>query len=321
MSASQITVAQARELLYQFYCPENINSTKFLAGLNKVSQRGINSGKYLGNIVSGVFDSSTGYITLPYEVQSILAVTVNGCPEVIFNEFFEYVTVGPGELRSDLYNQGILVDAGDGYPTNRDIVDPNYLKFILNAPADAGKTVRIFGTSGEAGSLGEDLYDSSTGIRGMPLTLAYPSATTSFKVQKITGLQFEGGRIGLTGLYVLTDGDDYFLSKFYPFELIPSYKRYKTQTTNNRIGMKFWRKWVQMTAETDFVYPPSLAYLQLALQALKHEETGYLQEAIAEWAAAMKWLNDETRSSRGSAQFNINFAPFGPYRQTAPNAY
>jgi hypothetical protein len=315
------TVAQARELLFQFYTPADPNSVNFLRGLNKVSARLINDGKWKGNVVPGVFDSSTGYITLPYEVQSILSVHVNGCPEVVFNEFFEYVSVGPGELRSDLHNQGLLVDMGDGWPCQRDIETANYLKFILNAPADAGKTVRIFGTSGEAGSLGEDLYDSTTGVRGMPVTLAYPSVTTNFKVQKITGLQFQSGRVGLTGLYVVTSGDDYFLSRYYPFETNPTYKRYKTQTTTQRIGLKFRRRWVQMTAETDWVYPGNLAALQLGLQALKHEETGYLEEAMNEWAAAVKWLNDELRANHGSAIFPINWAPFGPYRTTAPNAY
>jgi hypothetical protein len=155
----------------------------------------------------------------------------------------------------------------------------------------------------------------------MPVTLAYPSVTTSFKVKSISALEFQGGRVGLTGLYSLTSGDDYFLSKYYPFERVPSYKRYKTQTTTKRIGMKFWRRWVQMTAETDLVFPGNLAFLQLGLQALKHEETGYLDRAMEEWAAAMKWLNDETRANQGSAQYNINFAPFGPYRSTAPNAY
>jgi hypothetical protein len=316
-----VTVAQARELTYQFYTPENINSTKYLPGLNKVCERLINNAKYKGNVVDGVFDSSTGYVTLPLEVQSVLSVHVNGCPEVVFNEFFEYVTVGPGELRPELYNQGILIDMGDGWATQRDIVDASYLKFILNAPADAGKTVRIYGTSGEAGSLGEDLYDSSTGVRGVEVTLAYPSVTTAFKVQKITGLQFETGRVGLTGLYTTTSGDDYFLSKFYPYETKPTYKRYKTQTTNNRIGLKFRRRWIQMTAETDWVFPGNIAAIQLGLQALRHEETGYLKEAMDEWAAAMKWLNDEVRANNGSAQFPINFAPFGPYRTTAPNAY
>lgn len=318
---SQLTVAQARELLYSFYTPSNAASPLFLTGLNKVCQRFINSGKWNGNVLNGVFDSSTGYITLPYEVQSVLAVTVNGCPEVIFNEFHELVTVGPGELKPELHNQGLLIDSGDGFVTQRDIIDPNYLKFIINAPADANKVVRIFGTSGEAGSLGEDLYDSTTGVRGMPLTLAYPSTTTSFKVQKLTGLQFATGRVGLTGLYVLTSGDDYFLSKYYPFEINPSYKRYKTQTTAQRIGLKYWRRWVQMTAETDWVFPGNLAALQMGLQALKHEETGYLEKAAEEWGAAFKWLNDELRANFGSAQFAINFAPFGPYRSTAPNAY
>lgn len=318
--ATQLTVALARELLYEFYTPDDPNSAEFLPRLNKVTQRLINSGKWLGNVFDAVFDSSDGHITLPYEAQSILGVQVHRTPGVIFNEFHEYSIVGPGELRADRPTQGVLIDAGDGYATKHDILEPNYLKFILNAPADAGITVRVFGEFPDDEG-GEPIYDSTTGVQGRSVTLAYPSVTTNFKAKRINHIVFSAPRDALVGFYVLTDGDDRLLSHYLPWETIPNYKRYKTQTTTRRIGLKLQRRWVQLRYESDPVYPGNLAALQLGGQAYQHETTGYLDQANQEWATALNWLSQEARANRGAAQFAVPYAPFGPYVRTVSNAH
>lgn len=308
---TSVTVATARALLFQYVTPGDPSSAEFLTALNLACERLIQSGKYLGSVVERVFDSSDGFITLPFDTQAILGVQIDRCPAVVFNEFHEYVQVGPGQMREELHTQGVLVDYGDGHATKKDILEANYLKFILNAPADAGKTVRVYGESGEAGSYGEEIYDSSTGIRGMLVTLAYPSVTTAFKVKKITGLEFQSGRIGLTGLYVLTTGDQRYLSNYYPFEIYPRYKRFKTQTTTKRIALKCQIRFVPMTAETDWVIPGNLGALKMELISLGLEDQNYFDKADASHARAVRLLSLEARANYGADIFTVNFQPYG----------
>lgn len=318
---TSLTVGSSRPILYTYATPADQNSSAYIGKLNQVCARLLDMGKYVGSIVERAFDGSEGFITLPFDTEAILGVQIDRCPALVFSEFHEFIQVGPGQMREELHTQGVLVDMGDGFATKKDILEANYLKFIINAPADAGKTVRIYGESGEAGSYGEDIYDSTTGVRGMSVTLTYPSVTTNFKVKKITGLEIEAGRVGLMGLYVLTSGDDRLLSKYYPFEFYPTYKRFKTQTTTKVILLKCQVRFVPMTAETDWVIPGNIGALKFGLMALNYEDTGYEESANENWNKARSLLSLEARSKNGSDIFALNFAPYGNWNGNIGNMH
>jgi hypothetical protein len=322
MSDTALTVAIARQYLER-YVPPNED---FLPMLNQACEILINKGKYKGMVIDCIFDSSTGYITLPYEIQSILAVTVRNVPEVVFGEFQTYITTGPGKLKFDMQNQGILVDWGADVPTtvSPDPQEPATLKLTIAKAADAGKSMRIYGKYRN----GDDFVDAD-GVRGVTITSVFPTVTTTLEAAYITGVELPDGRIDNWYLYGTVDGTDTLLSRYYPFESIPNYKRYITQTIQDSassniyptIGLKCMRRFIPMQAETDFVWPGNISALKWALKALVHEDAGYEEKAAAEWEMAVSRLDEQTRASRGSALMPIPFAPFGPGNRTLINTW
>lgn len=329
MASSNLTVGLARTQLYRWSStPNDPYSSEFLNDLNLVCDRLTNYGKYRGNVVDCIFDSSDGYITLPYELRSILAVCVRNCPEVVFGEFQTYIVTGPGRLKydSDMQNQGILVDWGGDVPTMKS-PDPRYpatIKLTIDKAADAGKTMRIFGKHAN----GEDFVDAD-GVRGITIVSSYPTTNTTLVAKEITGVELPNGKVGNWYLYGTVDGVDTLYSRYYPFETIPVYKRYITQTIQDSadsniyptIGIKAMRRYFPMTADTDFVWPDSLGALKFGLQAINYENTGNDQSAEICWNKAKQELDEETRASRGSALMPIPFAPFGPGNRTLINTW
>ena len=326
MSDTALTVALARQYLSR-YIPPNED---FLPMLNQACEILIGKGKYKGMVIDCIFDSSTGYITLPYEIQSILAVTIRHVPTVVFGEFHTYSISGPGTLRfdaeSDMQNQGILVDWGADVPT---MVSPNprtpaTLKLTIAKPADAGKSMRIYGKYPN----GEDFKDAQ-GVRGIEITSVFPTVTTTLVASYITGVELPSGRIDNWYLYGTVDGTDTLFSRYYPFESIPNYKRYITQTIQDSassnirptIGLKCMRRFIPAQADTDFVWPGNISALKWALKALVHEDAGYEEKAAAEWQMAVERLDEQTRAARGSALMPIPFAPFGPGNRTLINTW
>lgn len=322
MSDTALTVASSRQYLEK-YIPPNED---YLTYLNQACEILINRGKFKGAVVDCIFDSSTGYVTMPYEIQSVLAVTVRNVPETIFGEFQTYITTGPGKLKFDQQNQGLLVDWGADVPTmvSPSPQNPATLKLTIAKAADAGKTMRIFGKYPN----GDDFVDAD-GVRGVTITSVFPTVTTTLEAAYITGVELPEDRIGNWYLYGTVDGTDTLFSRYYPFETVPNYKRYITQTIQDSassniyptIGMKCMRRFIPMTAETDFVWPGNISALKWALKALVHEDAGYEEKAESEWNMAILRMDEQTRASRGSAAMPIQFAPFGPGNRTLINTW
>jgi hypothetical protein len=327
MSSSNLTLGVARQQLYRFSStPNDPTSSECANDLNLVCERFSTSGKWKGNVVDCIFDSSSGYITLPYELQSILAVCVRNCPEVVFGEFQTFITTGPGKLKFDQQNQGLLVDWGGDVPTMVS-PDPRYpatIKLTIAKAADAGKVLRIYGKH----SNGEEFVDAD-GVRGITITSVFPTVTTTLVAKEITGVELPDGKIGNWYLYGTVDGVDTLYSRYYPFETIPNYKRYITQTIQDSadsniyptIGLKCLRRFFPAIADTDFLWPDSLGALKFGLQALQYENTGNDESATICWNKGFKELDDQTRASRGSGMMPIPFAPFGPGNRTLINTW
>lgn len=323
---TSITVAIARANLYQYCTPADINSVQFLQYLNLACERLVNSGKFKGMVVDCVFDSSTGYITLPYELQSILAIQVRNCPEVVFGEFHTFSIVGPGRLKPDMQNQGILVDCGADFPTiiSPDPYAPATIKLTIEKPADAGKTMRIFGTYPN----GEEFRDSQ-GVRGIEITSIFPSVTTTLVAKTITAVELPTGRIDNWYLSGFVGSVETLYSRYYPFETVPNYKRYLTQTIQDSassnirptIGLKCMRRFIPMQAETDLVWPGNLGALKFAIKGLVLEDNGMEDQAAQQFGFAYNLLDQMTRASRGSGMMPIPFAPFGAGNRTLLNTW
>ncbi len=98
----------------------------------------------------GEFDPLTGYVdicvtgrcvTLPREIETVLAVNLDGHPVLGRNPLFTFHLNGPGDFGTDCRS---WTDAGQ-FPTYRDLPCPGKLIAFLDKEADAGAELRVFG--------------------------------------------------------------------------------------------------------------------------------------------------------------------------------
>jgi hypothetical protein len=308
---TRLTVADCREALYAEVDPGDINSTKFLPWLNEVCERYINSGKWKGAIVSAVFPSADGYISLPPDYLGVLAMRYGRWPgSPVFSQFHPYMENGPGELLDTQGFPGLLVDQGDGHPTQIDIDedDPGTLA-IYSGGSDDGKTMRIFGIEEETG---EPVYDAD-GDLGEVITLTAPAVYSSKHYSSITGIQRQATK-GYVTLKLIPSGGgtEYLLSTYQPSETRPMYRRYQTGLIEDEnIHVICQRRFMLMSNETDWVIPGNLTALRYGLKMRFYEEANDIANADLAFQRGLDFLNQEAKAARAGVRPDFALNPFG----------
>jgi len=304
---TQINVANARPLLYKAAQLTDPNDPQFLVYLNQACERLLYSGKWEGSIVKVIFAGSIGYITLPWQYLSALAANYFCAGVPIFSQFHQYIESGPGmfwENSTDDQNlwfwRGELIDQGDDYPTQLDIIEPGGLRLYSNA-TDNGKTARIFGIQAETGM---PVYDNQ-GNEGEPLVLTFPFVQTVNRYSAIYGFQKDITK-GKTDLWVIpSSGVNYQISSYQPPETRPLYHRYRVGKTDKPIRTLCQRRFIPLVAETDWVIPGNIGALKYALQALVYEDLNRNDDAKQQWDYSYVLLNQQTKATRGGARVDV----------------
>lgn len=303
---TRLSVATARTALERYVR----SSSEFIPYLNQAMERLLYSGKWKGAVVKVTFDASLGYITLPPDMLSILAGTYCGVPSPVFDQFYHYYESGPGTYNDALQWGGVFSDQGDGFPTQFSIIEAEENRFppvvavpgsvqLFSSASDNGKAVRLFGIEEETG---RPVFDSN-GVEGEQLILSSPSVISTKHYSRVTGVEKLPTNSIVTAWCVPSGGgDSYQLATWLPWETMPQYRRYWLKSTEHVIQTLCQRRFMPVSAETDPVYPDSLAALKFALKALVHEDQGYEEIAMGEWDAAINWLNQEATASRGGAK-------------------
>lgn len=302
---TRLTVSDVRSILYRIVNPADANDPLFLIYLNQACERLINSGKWAGTLVTVLFDSSDGYITLPREFLAILGAQVDDSPVLTYTQFHEYIVTGYGQIDETQGFDGVLTDMGDGYCVQTDISADCTLRVKINSSQDVGSIVRLFGKDED----GETIYDDD-GIEGIELTLASPSATTTQQFSVITGIQADA-LVGRWTLWEVISGAETQIGSYQPGETRPMYRRYKTGVSTNAIRALCRRRFVPLTEESDWVIPGNLGALRQAIDAIHKEEVDADSDADAMWARAYRLLNEEAKAVSGGNQPQIVLDPFG----------
>jgi hypothetical protein len=303
---TRLTVADCRNALYTEVDATDINSPLFLPALNEVVERYTNSGKWKGATPRVTLPmDGRNYISLPHWYQSVLVMRYQRVPRPIFTQFYEFSESGPGEIPDANNWTGVMIDLGDGFPTQVDIVSAGPLRITISNVSDANKTIRLFGLDAN----GADVY-SSDGSLGINVTTANPSVTTSQVFSKVTGVQAPNMAAPWI-LYVMNDGVPVPLSTYYPGETRPQYRRYQTGILNEAIQLICHRRFNLLRNETDWVIPGNQTALRYGLKALAYEKAGQLDMAQASFSAGLSYLNQEAKAARGGARISLNILPLG----------
>lgn len=310
---TRLTVADARAALWELADPNDQNSVTFLSMLNEICEKLILSGKWKGSVVYVTFDSSSGYISLPPEAYSVLSMSYNRVPAMTFTQFHGFQENGPGNLEETLNWPGILIEQGDGFVTQEDIPANTAanLRVTLSNAADAGKTFRFYGVNSD----GNPIYDLTTGVEGINLVSAYPSADTpvtpSQLFANVTGIQAPADLKGSWTLSYLVSGTATVIGQYMPWETRPMYARYQTGTAEKTIRILCQRRFRLLRNETDWVIPGNLGALREGFWHLKYLNASDDEKANAKFERALYWLNNEARSARGGATASTNFQNWG----------
>jgi hypothetical protein len=305
---SQLTVGDARPLLYTAAQLNDPNDPQFLVLLNQACERLLYSGKWEGSIVKVLFAGAPfGYISLPFRYLSALAANYYCTGIPIFSQFHRYVESGPGfflgetlDDQSQLFWRGELIDQGDDYPTDIDVISPGGIQ-LFSSGIDNGKTARIFGIQAETG---KPVYDNQ-GEEGEELVLTFPFTQSIYRYSAIYGFQKQATK-GKVDMWVLPDsGVNYLISSYQPPETRPNYHRYQVGKTDKPIRTLCQRRFVPMIVDTDWVIPGNIGALKYALQALVYEDLNRNDDAKQQWEYSYLLLNQQTRSTRGGARVDV----------------
>lgn len=304
---SRLTVLECDTLL-RSEVTNDPASTKFLNWLNEVCERYILSGKWKGAAVTAVFDSSAGYITLPSDFYSVLAMRYDRYPgSPVYSQYHPYMEFGVGEVDDTLKWPGFLIDMGDGFSTQTDIVEPGILK-VYSSASDDGLQFLI---SGVNATTGREVFDAS-GVPIEEVVLASPSATTTVPYSRITGIQKPVTNGYVTLSVVPTNGDaEYQIGVYKPSETNIVYRRYQTGVAEDAIKVLCQRRFMTMRSDYDWVIPGNLTALRYGLKAMKFEEAQDFDSAQKCFQLGLSYLNAEAKSSRGGVQPDMNFSLFG----------
>jgi hypothetical protein len=299
--ATGLTVADVRALIGNTIYPGNPNSELFLPTLNQVVERIINSGQWKNMYEAVDYDSTSGYITLPRRLESIVGVTRVNWPTSPYARMNEYMTSGPGFLDETSRDLRTIIDQGDvcmqevqtqiGYP-----------RLTIASAIDDGLVVRLYGHD----SNGDPIFDQD-GVEGIALTLTNPTVTAS--VEMFVTQVVKPMTVGNVTLSIVVSGTPTVMSVYEPSETNPVYRRYKTGTIVPRDDNKpvlrclCKRRFVRLMQESDLVWPDNIGALKFGMRAIQLEDSGgatELQLLQGFWQKCYEILNQGLKQNRGA---------------------
>jgi hypothetical protein len=307
---TRLTLGDACRQLYTLVTPDDQNSALLRQVINEVSERLLNNGSWKGTIIKLTFDNSNGYITLPYNYASVVAMTYDRCPVApVFTQFHKYIENGPGEIDETKAWPGILIDLGDGFVTQTDISsgDEGQLR-IYSSANDNGVAVRLYGIDENDALIFDD-----EGNEGEEVILSSPSVLTTKTYKSVTGFTKPPttAKVRINVVPATSGNSPYQIAEYLPSETRPCYKRYQTGViTDKTVRMLCRRRFVPMIADTDWVYPGNLSALRAGVASWLFENNSDMDSADRSFARALAFLNDEAKTFRGGGRPTINIEAF-----------
>lgn len=239
------------------------------------------------------WDANTGYltvatdteqcITLPRDVEKVLAVQLDGYPAFARDKWFEFHINGPGQFtRIDSW-KGAWDDRGYSALTSS-LGDPDMLTLTSTDPGDAGKGIRIFGYDDNDRELftGEE--------RGIVLSV---DGTTTDTIKQIVDISKDLS----DGTFELKKQDTTLVGFYYPDEIFPRYKRIRVPTSTT-VTMIYRRKGYEIKRSTDYIPLDSRIALLSAMRSMKHRFNGDLQSAQGFEADAIRLASREQQNKQ-----------------------
>lgn len=218
-------------------------------------------------------------ITLPREVQTVVAVNIEGNPAVGRNQLFSFHLNGPGDNKRSSCNW-YWDDSGYSYATYRDIVTPSQLVAYLENENDNGSSVIVHGFDEENRPLWHTVGGEQR--RGYPLPTVYGYAVPDDAMPKISRITRIVKERTKGSIRVSTTDDSgmtgTLLGVYEPDELVPQYRRIRINRAASWVRVAYMKANPRIDSMYDHIPLQSRTAFLLAVKALRM----YKQEDIAE---------------------------------------
>lgn len=268
--------------------------------------------------IKGEFDPLLGYvdicvidqcITLPREVEQVLAINLDGRPMLGKNPFHTFHLNGPGDFLNDRFS---WTDVGQ-FPTYRDLPCPGKLIAFLDSPEDSGKELRVFGFDDQNRPLRTKVGETWEDGLLVPTIFGYalPAASdpvvsriqhivkdptvadvrlSSFDNSACSGNQSASGTL---------------LGIFEPEETIPLFRRIKLGYRAKWARVAYRKKTFRVSSLNDRILLHSRLALILAMKAVQFYHDSDIANAATYEAHAVRILTEKEQSLEGPAMTPI----------------
>lgn len=253
-------------------------------------------------------------IVLPYGIEKLLRIQVDGRARYTFDQPYEFMEGGPGDTEINGSVKMDLLDLGFS-PWFYEIpaAIPLQLMAFSDQTADGQAEVSITGWSRENVEQADSLKLNhwTPGVINNPENLA-KSVQMYREISKVIK-PITGGYVSLYG-YDPAERRAYFLAKYAPGETLPSYRRYKVlgyrpsgeKTVAHSILALVKCSFVPMSVGTEIPPIQSRSALFAAVQSLLYRERGLEQNAISSEAAAIRLQEQREGHERGNDHVTID---------------
>lgn len=232
-------------------------------------------------------------VTLPREVETVLAVNIGGHPALGRDEVFSFHLNGPGDFCTPCDYSWTNVG---GFPTYRDLPCPGKLIAFLDSPEDEGKELRVFGfdhenkplrtkvgTTWQDGYLVPTIFGYALPDSTAPLISRVTSVRKAVTVANMRLSSFDNSSSSGTLLGVYEHD-----------ETEPRYRRIKlNRLCSSWVRMMYRRRSLELRTQRDRIYLHSRPALILAFHALKSYRQTDLAAGVQFEAQATRLLSEK----------------------------
>jgi hypothetical protein len=204
-------------------------------------------------------------VTLPREVETVLAVNIGGKPTLGFGTLFNFHLNGPGDCRRDC--GWSWQDQGNWHSTYRDLATPAKLVAFLHSVEDNGKQLLIYGYDDAGNQLRRKV--NGEWLNGYQVPTVYGVAipdVSAPNIARITGV-FKERTAGAVRL--ATQDNSVLLAIYEADETLPQYRRIKLNRTCNWVRIAYMKTNPIFHSRFDHIPLKSRVGFLLGVQARK----------------------------------------------------
>jgi len=211
-------------------------------------------------------------ITLPREVETVLAVNFDGHPSLGTGQLYNFHLNGSGDINKGNCTR-IWQDLGANFCTIKDLVIPSKVVVYLDSPADNGKQFIIYGYDSNGRQLQRTIGGATLKGYQVPTLFGYaiPDAGAP-EIARITGI-YKEVTVGAMRLSTIDDSGPstgVTLGIYEPDETLPQYRRIQLKRKACWVRVAAMKKNPKFTSRFDHVPLQSRLGFFLGLQARKY---------------------------------------------------